>query len=69
MYRNSEGYPDPTAGAAYANIEREQKQQEASRLAVIGKLIPIFKQMAELAGFEIIGRITLRDKKTGREYR
>lgn len=26
MYRNSEGYPDPTAGQAIANIMREQKQ-------------------------------------------
>jgi len=42
MYKNAEGYPDPTAGAACENIER---------------------------GFEVVGRITLRDKETGREYR
>ncbi len=27
------------------------------------------KQTAELVGFEVVGRITLRDKETGREYR
>ena len=26
MYRNSEGYPDPTAGPAIANIMREQRR-------------------------------------------
>ena len=25
-YRNSEGYPDPTAGQALANVMREQKR-------------------------------------------
>ncbi len=70
MYKNSEGYNDPTPGAAYANICREQRQeQEAERLSVICRLIPILKQTAELAGFEVVGRITLKDKGTGKEYR
>lgn len=69
MHRNSEGYPDPTAGAACSNIRREERRQEADRLAVISALIPIIKQTAELAGFEIVGRIVLKDKATGREYR
>lgn len=69
MHKNAEGYPDPTAGAAYANMEREQRQQEAKRLIAISRLIPVLKQTAELVGFEVIGRITLRDKETGREYR
>lgn len=38
-------------------------------MAVISSLIPILKQTAELAGFEVVGRITLRDKATGKEYR
>ena len=70
MYKNSEGYPDPTAGTAYSNMQREQRQQrEAERLAMIGRLIPVLKQTAELAGFEVVGRITLRDKDTGKEYK
>ena len=28
MFRNAEGYADPTAGAAFANIGREQKRQQ-----------------------------------------
>lgn len=70
MYKNAEGYSDPTPGEAMSNIRREQRQQEtAERLAVISKLIPVLKQTAELAGFEVVVRITLRDKETGKEYR
>ena len=37
--------------------------------AMLWALVPILRQTAELAGFEIIGRIPLRDKATGKEYR
>ena len=70
MYKNAEGYSDPTPGEAMSNIRREQRKQEtAERLAVISRLIPVMKQTAELAGFEVVGRITLKDKETGKEYR
>lgn len=70
MYKNAEGYNDPTPGEAMSFIRKEQRQQEISeRLAVISRLIPILKQTAELAGFEVVGRITLRDKETGKEYK
>ena len=69
MYKNAEGYADPTAGAAWGNMRKAEKQKEAERLAVISNLIPVMKQTAELAGFEVVGRITLKDKATGKEYR
>ncbi len=69
MYRNQEGYPDPTAGAVYSTLRREERQQEADRLAAISTLIPVIKGAAELAGFEVVGRIVLKDKATGKEYR
>ena len=69
MYKNSEGYPDPTAGAAYSAIQREDRQREADRIAAISALIPVMKGAAELAGFEVVGRIILKDKATGKEYR
>ena len=70
MYKNAEGYSDPTPGEAMSNIRKEQRQQEAAeRLAVISRLIPVMKQTAELAGFEVVWRITLKDKETGKEYR
>ena len=57
MGRNSEHYSDPTPGTAWENI------------TVVSALVPILRQTAELAGFEIIGRIPLRDKTSGKEYR
>ena len=69
MYKNQEGYPDPTAGAAYSAIRQEERQREAERLSTISALIPVMKGAAELAGFEVIGRIALKDKATGKEYR
>jgi hypothetical protein len=69
MHKNSEGYSDPTPGAAWSNMRKAERQQEAERMAVISNLIPVMKQTAELAGFEVVGRITLKDKATGKEYR
>ena len=70
MYKNAAGDTEPTPGEAMSLIRKEQRQQEISeRLAVISRLIPILKQTAELAGFEVVGRITLRDKETGKEYK
>lgn len=69
MFKNLEGYPDPTAGAVYSAIRREKRQQEADRLAAVSTLIAVIKGAAALAGFEVVGRITLKDKATGKEYR
>lgn len=69
MDRNAEGYPDPTVGEAYRNIVREEREADAERLAKISALVPILRATAELAGFDIIGRIPLRDRDTGKEYR
>lgn len=50
-------------------MRREEKRLDAARLTVVSALVPILRQTAELAGFEIIGRIPLRDKTSGKEYR
>lgn len=71
--RNGEGYADPTAGTALGNIRREGRREERNKdaavMETISRLIPIMKQTAELAGFEVIGRIALKDKTTGKEWR
>ncbi len=69
MDKNGEGYADPTAGAAYRNIKHKEYQEEAERLEKIGNLIPVLRSAAAMVGFDIIGRIPLRDKETGKEYR
>lgn len=57
MGRNAEHYADPTPAAAMKNIRKD------------GILVPLLRQVADLAGFEILGRIPLRDKNTGKEWR
>ena len=73
MDKNAEGYPDPTAGEAYKNIVKKERAkayaEESERLNRISSLIPILRATAELAGFDIIGRIPLKDRETGKEYR
>lgn len=69
LYKNSEGYLDPAVGEAMSNIAAEQRRKEADRLAAISALIPILRQTAELVGFEIVGRVVLLDKESGKKYR
>lgn len=69
MGRNAEHYADPTPTAAMRNISRDEYQKEAARLDRVGNIVPLLRQMADIAGFEIMGRIPLKDKATGKEYR
>lgn len=69
MNKNGEGYVDPVPDAALREIRREERKHESERLEKISNLIPVMKQTAELAGFEVVGRIILKDKRTGKEYR
>lgn len=69
MGRNAEGYKDPTASEAIGNISKEEHRREVERLAVISGIIEMIKKMAGLVGFEVVGRIVLKDKITGKEYK
>lgn len=63
--KNAEGYSDPTAYSAMSKVLREEKERLRRASAVIG----VIKSVVDLAGFDLITRIELRDRKTGREYR
>lgn len=65
LNRNSEGYSDLTAEAALSAIIREENEQQRR----LNALIYVLKFTIEAAGFELIHRIELRDKKTGREFK
>ncbi len=58
MMRNKEGYPDPTAGRAIREADRPPENIELAVRAM--------KEAARQHDAEVVGRITLRDKKTGR---
>lgn len=70
MYKNQEGYPDPTAGAAYSAIRQEERKREADRLAAISALIPIRtrprarstsrKEASEIESLFSVGQRSLR---------
>lgn len=63
--KNAEGYADPTAYAALAPVIREESEQQKQ----VNSLIYILKYIINLAGFDLLNRIELHDRKTGRDYR
>ena len=65
LRKNGEGYADPTAYDALAPIVRQETETE-KRANV---LIKTLKSIIALAGFELIGRIVVRDVKTRREFK
>ena len=63
--KNKEGYSDPTAHAAIRNIIQEENEQ----LRRVSELIGVVKYIVDKAGFDLLARIELRDRRTGKEYR
>lgn len=65
LRKNREGYNDPTAYTGMSNIIREENETQRRVNALIGAL----KSLIDLAGFDLLCRIEIRDSKTGREFR
>lgn len=68
-YRNHEGYADPTAHAAIANVARVEREKNDAADGRCNMLIKALKYFIDLAGFDLISRIEVRDRLTGREYK
>lgn len=64
-YYNSEGYADPTAYGALKPIV----QADAALEGKVNFLIKVLKFIANNAGFDVINRIELRDRNTGRLFK
>jgi hypothetical protein len=62
---NSEGYSDPTAYEALKPII----QEDDKRRRRVSDFIDLMKRFADMCGYEIMNRVVLKDKKTGKEYR
>lgn len=62
---NQYGYPDPTAYEGLKPIIKEDNYIERRA----NQLIKCLKFIIDWAGFDLISRIELRDKKSGREFR
>lgn len=65
LRKNASGCNDPTA---YRAIKHVDDENTASDIRFYKLLHTIF-HICELAGFELDGRITLRDKVTGKLYK
>lgn len=65
LYFNGSGYKDPTAYEAL----KAESARERSEKARLTHLIDCLKYIIGLSGFELVGRIHLRDKESGKEYR
>lgn len=63
--RNHEGYMDPTAYEALRNIDRPSDAEDER----FHKLLYTLRNVCDLAGFKIEGRIVLVDKANGRVWR
>ena len=63
--KNSEGYPDPTAYEGLRPIIEEENALERK----VNQLIKTLKYITGLAGFELISRIEIKDKETGRIFK
>lgn len=59
--KNGSGYYDPSAKEAMVNADEELQR--------IGRLMTTLKYICRLAGFDIEGRIVLKDRKTGKVWR
>ena len=61
-WENGEGYPDPTA----YNALRPIMQEDAALEGKVNFLIKVLKFIIAESGFELLARIEIKDKKTGR---
>lgn len=65
LYQNAEGYADPTAYEAIKPIIKEEEQLEKK----VNFLIKVVKFIISESGFEMLNRIEIKDRKSGKEFR
>ena len=63
-FYNASGCKDPTAGEAIGKVAKE----EAATDKRAKDSVHICKRFLDIRGFELIGRIKIRDRKTSKEY-
>lgn len=64
-HRNSEGYYDPTAYYGMKPIIDEENALQRE----VNLLIKVLKYIIIKSGFELVNRIEIRDRKTGRIFK
>lgn len=64
-FYNASGYPDPTAYKAEKNVTKSEDPLENK----VGFLIKVLKYIIRESGFELVNRIELKDKRSGRCFK
>lgn len=64
-YRNPEGYADPTAHGALSAVQSEQDEADIR----VQSFIRAVKTIIDQSGYELLARIEIKDRHTGRCYR
>lgn len=62
---NSSGCKDMTAYEAINKVSKAERNKDKQ----VGELIKVVKFIIDSCGYELINRITILDKETGKEYR
>ena len=65
---NGSGCPDPTAYEAMKNIRSEERKAQIVDDNA-HKVVNTIKNILDLSGFELMERIQIRHKKSGKIYR
>lgn len=60
-WENNSGLPDPTAYRATRPITEEEQR--------VSELVKVLKYIIRQAGFDLINRVELRERRSGRTYR
>lgn len=63
--KNQDGYKDPTAFQAIKQVIKEEETEEKQ----LATLVFVLKYIINMTGFELIGRMELKSKKSGRVYK
>lgn len=63
--KNASGLYDPTAYEAITHVDREAAESDVR----FYKLLHTIFHICELAGFNVQGRLTLKDQVTGKIYK
>lgn len=64
-YRNPSGLPDPTAHDAIQTVLKEKDDADQR----VQSFIRAVKVMIDQSGYDLLARIEVRDRKTGRCFR
>ncbi|MBM6830002.1 hypothetical protein H9X85_10835 [Anaerotignum lactatifermentans] len=65
LSRNGSGYSDPTAATALRTIYKKEKEIDRNAMRLIG----LIKDMLRICDFELIEKVKIRHKPSGREYK